>query len=85
MKIEIDDQDADAIVIALGMRICQIETGTTDLRAIDVAQVNRSIPKSMLYGRVVPAKPLFEIKPLSREQRDLITRMENLMERLRKK
>lgn len=90
--IKIDDKDADDIITALGMRLCQIETGTTTMRAIDAQQYNAAwrakIPDGVRtrMGQAWCDNPnkKIEIRALTREQRDLINRLEDLITELRK-
>lgn len=85
--IEIDDRDVDDLITAINMRLCQIETGTTTYRAADADSVNHNPTKALLYGRMVSGSPktVVKVRALDRNQRELINRMEDLMERLRKK
>lgn len=92
-NIKIDERDAEDICIAIGMRICTIETGTTHMRAIDAQAFNASLPAKLPAGtrhrvgqqwKDNPEKQV-QIRALTREQRDLISRLEDMQIELRKK
>lgn len=83
--IKIADRDVDDLITAINMRLCQIETGTTTYRAVDAERIN-STKVLTYYGRSVPARSreVVKIRALDHGQRELINRMEDLIERLRK-
>jgi hypothetical protein len=92
-NIKIDERDAEDICIAIGMRICMIETGTTHMRAVDAESFNSSwkprIPDGTRHRvgqqwKDNPEKQV-QIRALTREQRDLISRLEDMQIELRKK
>lgn len=90
--IKIDEQDADDLITAIGMRICQIETGTTTMRAVDAETYNKTWMPRIKNGTRHRIGPVFvpnpeskvEIRALTREQRDLVNRLEDLISELRK-
>lgn len=91
-NIKIDERDAEDICIAIGMRICVIETGTTDMRAVDAEAFNSTwkprIPdgtRRMTQQWKDNPKKQIPIRALTREQRDLISRLEDMQTELRKK
>lgn len=90
MGIQYSDVDREEIATAILMRICQIETGDTSVRAVDVAAMNEAnekpsgpVPRCFDPSKV-RVKPKYEIKALTREQRNLITRLEDIMDSFRR-
>lgn len=89
--LTLDDRDADELITAIGMRICQIETGTTTFRAVDADAYNKANPPIIRTGTRHRLGPVYganpnkqvEIKALDRHQRDLINRLEDAVEQLR--
>lgn len=92
-KIEIDERDAEDICTAIGMRICVIETGTTNMRAVDAEAFNSTWKPQVLAGTRHRVGQLYKdnpvpkmiIRALTREQRELINRLEDIQTELRKK
>jgi hypothetical protein len=68
MQLSINPQEREDLVRGLQMRICMIETGDAVLRANDA--INMGQPKL--------------VKALSGEQRELVARLEGLVDRLQK-
>lgn len=76
-QMNIKDLPIEDIVTSINMRICIIETGDSSLRATDI----EAAPGAFQSPGRAPAK----IKALSREQRDLINRLEDAVTLLRAK
>ncbi len=79
-----NEREAELLVEGLQMRICWIETGTTNMTAVDAYNYNKSIPKptSLRQDGLQVKKPV-EIKALSSEQRRLICELEELITKVR--
>lgn len=90
--LELDARDAEDVCTAIGMRICQIETGTTTMRAVDAEAFNKTwqprIPNGTRHRQgqqwVENPEKKVPIKALDRDQRELINRLEDIQAHLRK-
>lgn len=69
----LDKQTLEDIIHSLVMRINHVETGTTTHSATDAAEYNKCLnPNDSIDRRM-----MISIRSISREQRDLITRLED--------
>lgn len=91
-RVHVDPRDAQTLLAAVRMQLCLIETGTQMYRALEAEKINRDrMPNIVLELGVGKRPPLtvpntqeiIQIRALSREDRDRVSRLEDLMEELR--